>query len=122
VYYTRSADLGRNWSTPIDLSTDGNNREQWMPSLTVTSRGAVLVSWYDRRNSPDMPSPSVTHNPQVYSYQYWGRVSSDNGVIWQSSYQISNITISEPLDDPTIMCLQGEYYSHFASEDAGYFT
>ncbi len=101
ILYIRSVDNGQTWSAPITLNTDGSFRPQWMPSLAVTNKGGVLVSWYDRRNS--------TNN----SYEYWGRTSTDNGATWQADQRISDILIPEPVSDPSRTCFAGDYnYIH----------
>src|SRR4051812_36973868 len=78
IYYVRSTNNGATWSAPLRLDTDKGSAEQWMPSLSVTSWGAVTVSWYDRRNSTDGTS-----------YEYRARVSRDNGLTWLDDEAVS---------------------------------
>lgn len=115
IYYTRSTDNGATWPTPTRFNTDTSSREQWMPSIAVTNQGAVLVSWYDRRDTA----------ASSYNYKYWGRVSTDNGATWQPDYQISDEEITNPSDTSDlsgIRCRQGEYYTHSAGDNIAYFT
>lgn len=102
IFYTRSVDNGLHWAPPIVLNTDrysGGTHSQWMPSLAVTYQGAVLVSWYDQRNSSNGST-----------YEYWGRASTDNGVTWLSDMQISDVAIQQPSQpDPKIRCMAGDY-------------
>ncbi len=51
ILYQRSTDNGATRSTPIKVNTDTTTRAQWMPSLISTAGGALLASWYDRRNT-----------------------------------------------------------------------
>lgn len=102
VYYIRSTDNGQTWSAPIVLNTDGSNMAQWMPSLTVTTQGGVIATWYDRRVAS---SSGDTH------YQYWGRVSTDNGATWQADQAISDVISPQPLqpDGSGFPCYAGDY-------------
>jgi hypothetical protein len=88
IYYTRSADNGATWSAAIHLNTDRDNKNnvvQWQPSVSVTAQGLVLVAWYDRRNTTD-----------GFNYEYYGRLSLDNGVTWQPDQPISDTIIEQP--------------------------
>jgi hypothetical protein len=117
IYYTRSADNGNTWSTPILLNDPETNQYQshWMPSLSVNYSEAsfsqpedVTVSWYDRRQASSACN-SVT-DPGC-NYQRYGIQSSDNGVTWGSNIEISNVIIPEPAqNDPFVQsCYAGDY-------------
>src|SRR5205814_4602780 len=108
----RSTDNGSTWSTPIVLNTDTNGRAQWMPSLAVTTFGVVMASWYDRR--------STNNN----DYQWYGRISRDNGVTWDVDMPVSDVVIPQPLQpDSTIQaCYAGDYNYHSADGYTLYMT
>jgi 6-phosphogluconolactonase len=115
IYYTRSLDNGNTWSDPIVLNSDqavGGAREQWMPSLSVTTSGGVQVSWYDRRSTIDR------------SYEVWGVHSSDNGATWENDARISSTVIPQPEQpDPVIQrCYAGDYNYASALGDTNYVT
>jgi hypothetical protein len=102
IYYTRSADNGATWSTPIVLNTDqaaGGTRSQWMPSVSVTPQGDVHVYWYDRRNTTDQ------------SYQVYGRQSRNGGLTWLQDEPVSTVVIPQPEqpDPATVSCYAGDY-------------
>src|SRR5260370_2851309 len=72
IFYVRSNDNGTTWSAPIVLNSDaasGGNQTQWMPSVSVTPEGTVVISWYDRRNTDD-----------GMSYEWWGIQSPANAL------------------------------------------
>ena len=110
ILYTRSTDNGATWAAAIRLNTDPTTREQWLPSLAVTERGEVVVSWYDRRGTIN------------YDYEYWGRVSTDNGATWEPDGPISDRVIPQPLQpDPLLpACFAGDYNYHVADATTAY--
>jgi len=102
IYYIRSVDNGVSWSAGIPLNTDqalNNNVVQWLPSISVTSQGYVLATWYDRRNSTD-----------GLNYEYYGRVSLDNGATFLPDGPISDDLIPQPTQvDPNMnYCFAGD--------------
>ena len=103
VLYTRSTDNGITWSAAIKLNTDTTTQAQWMPSLAVTAAGGVVVSWYDRRNTTNGTN-----------YEYWSRISPDNGQTWLADQPTSDVLITQPLQpDPNVQsCYAGDYNYH----------
>jgi len=106
IYYTRSVDNGANWSSPVELNTDQafqNNVVQWLPSISVTSQGYVLATWYDRRNTTD-----------GLNYEYYGRLSLDNGATFLPDEPISDVAIPQPTQvDPNLdFCFAGDSNFH----------
>jgi hypothetical protein len=110
IYYVRSTDNGRTWSTPTKLNTDTDNafHTQWMPSLSADKNGDVMASWYDRRAATS--SCSVATDPGC-SYERVGRQSSTNGVSFGSEITISSQIIPQPTQtDPSVVsCYAGDY-------------
>ncbi|HMA33677.1 MAG TPA: sialidase family protein, partial [Chloroflexia bacterium] len=112
VLYVRSTDNGTTWGAPVKLNTDTTTRAQWQPSLSVDAQGGVLASWYDRRNTT------------TYDYEYYGRVSTDNGVTWQADQPISDQIIAQPQQpDPNVVaCYAGDYNYHSANGNVALIT
>jgi len=110
IFYVRSSDNGKTWSTPIKLNTDKDNQyhTQWMPSLSSDLNGNVTASWYDRRKAK---SACTNVGDPGCNYERVGRQSKDNGASWNSEITISTGVINEPAqDDPSIVpCYAGDY-------------
>lgn len=50
----KSPNRGDNWSEPVKVATDTNNRHQFMPWVAVDqTTGILYVLYYDRRNYPE---------------------------------------------------------------------
>ena len=102
IYYIRSTDNGTTWSAQMPLNTDQaaqNNVVQWLPSISVTSQGYVLATWYDRRNTAD-----------GLDYEIFGRMSLDNGASFLPDQRLSDRHIPQPTQvDPALdFCFAGD--------------
>jgi hypothetical protein len=109
IYYVRSADNGRTWSTPIKLNQDPDAafKTQWMPSLSVDLNGKVTASWYTRRQAT---SKCVNATDAGCSYQRDARQSADNGATFNSEIIVSKLTMQPQQKDPSIVsCYAGDY-------------
>jgi hypothetical protein len=100
VYYVRSTNNGSTWGAPMKMNTDLTTQPQWQPSLSASASGAVMVTWYDRRNTTNGTN-----------YQYWGRASTDNGATWLADDTVSDVLITQPSQpDPNVQaCYAGDY-------------
>jgi hypothetical protein len=51
IYFSRSEDKGKTWSTPVVVNTDerGFVYEQYRASMYVNDRGVLTICWYDGR-------------------------------------------------------------------------
>ena len=106
IYYIRSPDNGVSWETAIPLNTDqaaNNNVVQWQPAISVTSQGSVLATWYDKRNTTD-----------GFNYEYYGRLSLDNGATFLPDEPISDLMIPQPtqVDANLPFCFAGDSNFH----------
>jgi hypothetical protein len=68
VQVVRSSDGGTTWSQPVPLAPKTDTKDQFFPSISVSSTGQVGVSWLDRRNDPNN-----------IDYQAFAAVSTDGG-------------------------------------------
>lgn len=79
VYFSASMNGGTSW-TPArridDLNV--NNTHQFHPSISVSPRGAVIVTWYDGRDD--------TMNTKVH---YYTAISDDKGASWSPNFRVS---------------------------------
>jgi len=50
TYYVSSTDGGATWSPRTRINADAGTRDNWSPTIGMTSKGkTVMVGWYDRR-------------------------------------------------------------------------
>ena len=107
VMYVRSTDSGATWSAPIQLNTDTTTRAQWMPSVAVTAQGAVLVTWYDERETASCGSPGAN----TPCFRRWGRISLDNGATWQANDTVGDAV--SPLPNQPDSAIQTLYVGDY---------
>ena len=77
VQVTVSTDGGATWGTPIAVAPSTDTHDQFFPWLSVSSTGAIAVTWLDRRHDPKnllyeafaaiekIASSLSTHNGQI---------------------------------------------------------
>jgi hypothetical protein len=69
IFFCYSTNNGTSWSTATNLTSDGNQKSQYMPALSVDqSNGNVAIAWYDCRN-----------DSQNILTQCFGKISRDVG-------------------------------------------
>ena len=68
VQVIRSTDGGATWSKPVPVAPASDTHDQFFPSLSVSPKGEVGVSWLDRRNDPNN-----------IDYQAFAAISTDGG-------------------------------------------
>lgn len=110
IFYVRSLDNGKTWSSPKKLSTgkESQFKTQWMPSLSAELNGKVTASWYDRRKAT---SACVNATDAGCKYERVGRQSNDNGATFASAFAISSALIPQPTqtDSGVQSCYAGDY-------------
>lgn len=87
IYFSRSTDHGNTWSTPVVVNDDAGTNHNYYSSIFVKDDGAVILSWYDRR---DDPSNLNTH--------YYYATSTDGGQSFGTNTQVTTL----PTDFSTI--------------------
>jgi Neuraminidase (sialidase) len=87
IWYWRSTDGGRTWSTPkvIDDSDKSQMVGQYMPDVSVAPNGRVDVTWWDTR---DTPVPGTQTNDVYYTSSF------DNGETWSRNVRVTDRSIS----------------------------
>ncbi|MCS6885376.1 MAG: sialidase family protein [Acidobacteriota bacterium] len=80
VFIIRSTDGGETFSTATRVNDDATITAQFRPSIAVTSSGALVAQWYDRRN--DQANNALTG---IYA-----AVSTDGGATFSRNTLISD--------------------------------
>ena len=80
IYFSRSIDGGDTWSSPNIVNDDSNPQtQQFFPSIEVSPKGLVILTWYDRRDDPQ--------NIETQYYMTW---STDGGLSFSDQFSVSN--------------------------------
>ena len=82
VYFSRSTDGGSTWSAARVLNDNTTNMtsDQYYPSITVSSTGRVIISWWDRRND------SLNNKSDIYL-----TYSDDGGQSFAADIKVTTI-------------------------------
>ena len=84
IYYLRSTDSGKTWTTPRNITDDAANEYagQYYPNIVVAPNGRIDIAFYDTRFDPGYRSNDV-----MYTY------STDNGDTWSKNTRITDQVI-----------------------------
>jgi hypothetical protein len=91
VQFSYSTDKGKTWSRPAVVNDDrnpvetGNGPDHILPTVGVNKDGAVLVTWYDRRESDDN-----------LGWRLRGAASLDGGETFSASIPIASAANAYP--------------------------
>jgi len=97
VMFSRSANGGSSWSTPVRVNDDVGDAWQWFGTMSVSPDGRIDVIWNDTRNT------GVANQSELYYAS-----SVDGGVTWATNTKLSpvwNSHIGWPNQDKI-----GDYY------------
>jgi hypothetical protein len=83
IYATRSTNQGRTWSTPVVVSTAGE--EATTPMVESGAAGDVRIAWAE-----------TSGGGNVDAWNTWYRRSTDGGVSWSAPIRISDATSGAP--------------------------
>jgi hypothetical protein len=78
VQVVRSTDGGNTWSKPVPVAPPTATHDQFFPTLSMSPKGLVGVSWLDRRN-----------DPANINYQAFAAISTDGGKSFQPNWQLT---------------------------------
>lgn len=110
VFVSVSRDGGGTWSAPARVNDDtpGNEKDQFMPAISVSPRGEVDVSWYDRRDDPG--------NHLFHTYF---ATSGDGGATFTKNIRVTDVASDEQYSHhQNGMIFLGDY-RHGASSTLG---
>jgi hypothetical protein len=79
IWFSRSADAGRSWSAPTDVSKARAGAEHAFPAIAARGSGDVRISWMDSR--------ALTDNTLWNTYY---RSSTNGGSSWSTERDISS--------------------------------
>jgi Neuraminidase (sialidase) len=77
VKLTKSTDGGKQWSTPVDVTTTPTSTHSFNGTVEVTSDGTVAVMYYDFRNNTTDPGLPT---------DVWLTHSHDGGATWSEQH------------------------------------
>ena len=83
IYATRSTNRGSSWSTPVVISTAGE--ESTAPMIESRGSGDVRIAW-----------AQTTGGGNVDAWNTWYRRSNDGGAAWSTPVRISDATTGAP--------------------------
>jgi subtilisin-like proprotein convertase family protein len=93
IFVMFSDNDGASWSTPLQVNDDTTSNSQFLPRIALDpTTGDVAVTWYDSRNDAGLGGPGDTDSRRNTDAQLWGTASSDGGVTFEASVQISEGT------------------------------
>jgi hypothetical protein len=68
IYYTKSINRGADWTDPnVKINTDLGTKDQFQPTIAVSSTGTIYAAWQDDRND---------------EYDIFFAYSTDGGMTW----------------------------------------
>lgn len=91
ILFSRSADHGKTWSAPVNLSEQTAEQDPskdylaYIPCIAVNKAGVVAVTWYDRRG---LPQAGADGSARGWNLRM--RVSLDGGKTWPPSVQVTS--------------------------------
>ncbi|MDQ2825729.1 MAG: glycoside hydrolase, partial [Actinomycetota bacterium] len=94
VYAMSSADSGKTWSKPVNVTDDDPARhaDQYLPGISVAPNGRVTIAFYDYRNDPFYSPGQVGNMNAAVDEHYWDvylTSSTDNGATWAPNTRVT---------------------------------
>ena len=107
VLFSRSADLGVTWSSPIvvhdPMFGGSTDNDQFFPAMAVAPDGTIMINYYSRHE-----------DPANFSMNLWAAGSTDNGISWTNA-ALSDVLFDPPpispvnFDTTIVRCYMGDY-------------
>jgi hypothetical protein len=115
IFFIRSVDRGRSWSSPVRLNDDDGDGLQFFPEIDVGPDGAIHVMWGDMRDDP----------VQIRYHIYYTQ-STDRGFTWgfeaeEFGFRTRDTRVTDFPSNPNrgfpFGLFIGDYFSLAAGED-----
>lgn len=91
IFIRYSDNNGQTWSPRIRVNDDAGVNSQFFQSIAVDPvTGAVFLGWYDARNDLGDGNGADTDNAPNTDVEYFGTISTDGGLTWDTNVRISD--------------------------------
>lgn len=92
-----SADGGKTWGTPVGVTPQADNHDQFFEWINVGPKGLVAATWLDR-----------SLDPANVNYDAFAAISNDGGATFGTNQRLSTVS-SNPFDDGFGSGFMGDY-------------
>jgi hypothetical protein len=120
IWFSRSADGGATWSTPVKINDQPKLNDQFFPRLAVDpSTGAMMVVYYDTISDTGRKKTDI-----------WTQTSLDHGATWSGATQVTTQESDETAsgyntyqygDYIGLTCQDGRYFACWTDRRSGSF-
>ncbi len=92
IFFTKSSDGGRTWTTPLRVNGDAGGATQLEPSVALDVDNNIYISWSDNRNG---------------NYDIFFAESTDGGQSFSANVRVNDVTTNAQMDSDLAIDSQG---------------